>query len=100
MANTPPQTGCAPVNGVAMYYEIRGVGQPHVLRNGALGTIDSIVPGAHISRIATERSSFEFDEGGGNHALSRDCHIGSVPCVAVGTPTSLGREQPHRPMAG
>jgi pimeloyl-ACP methyl ester carboxylesterase len=40
MANTTPQTGYAPVNGLNMYYEIHGAGQPLVLLHGAMGTID------------------------------------------------------------
>jgi pimeloyl-ACP methyl ester carboxylesterase len=47
MANTPPQTGYAPVNGLEIYYEIHGTGQPLVLLHGAymtIGTMGEIVP--------------------------------------------------------
>jgi pimeloyl-ACP methyl ester carboxylesterase/GNAT superfamily N-acetyltransferase len=40
MVGTPPQTGYAPVNGLQMYYEIHGRGEPVVLIHGAFGTID------------------------------------------------------------
>ena len=39
-ADTPPQTGYAPVNGLQMYYEIHGSGEPLVLLHGAFGAID------------------------------------------------------------
>src|SRR5215203_5718834 len=49
MANTTPQTGYAPVNGLNIYYEIHGAGRPLVLLHGALGTIDMFgeLPRAH-----------------------------------------------------
>jgi pimeloyl-ACP methyl ester carboxylesterase len=37
---TTPQTGYAPVNGLQMYYEIHGNGEPLVLLHGAFGAID------------------------------------------------------------
>jgi pimeloyl-ACP methyl ester carboxylesterase len=37
---TTPQTGYAPVNGLQMYYEIYGAGEPLVLLHGAFGAID------------------------------------------------------------
>jgi pimeloyl-ACP methyl ester carboxylesterase len=59
MANTSPQTGYAPVNGLNMYYEIHGTGQPLVLLHGAYMTIDAmgeVVPSLAESRqvIAVE----------------------------------------------
>lgn len=44
MANTPEQTGYAPVNGLEMYYEIHGSGRPLVLLHGAYMTVDTIGP--------------------------------------------------------
>lgn len=32
--------GYAPVNGVDMYYEVHGAGEPLILVHGGLGTID------------------------------------------------------------
>jgi pimeloyl-ACP methyl ester carboxylesterase len=37
---TTPQSGYAPVNGLRMYYEIQGGGEPLVLLHGAFGAID------------------------------------------------------------
>src|SRR5215207_6555515 len=59
MANTTPQTGYAPVNGLNIYYEIHGTGEPLVLLHGAYMTIDlmgEIVPALAESRqvIAVE----------------------------------------------
>src|SRR5438094_514759 len=39
MTSTPAQTGYAPVNGLNMYYEIHGTGEPLVLLHGALSAI-------------------------------------------------------------
>jgi pimeloyl-ACP methyl ester carboxylesterase len=39
-AETTPQSGYAPVNGLQMYYEIHGSGEPLVLLHGAFGAID------------------------------------------------------------
>jgi pimeloyl-ACP methyl ester carboxylesterase len=39
-AATAPQTGYAPVNGLQMYYEMHGAGEPLVLLHGAFGAID------------------------------------------------------------
>jgi pimeloyl-ACP methyl ester carboxylesterase len=40
MTETPPRTGYAPVNGLRMYYEIHGSGEPLVLLHGSFGAID------------------------------------------------------------
>jgi pimeloyl-ACP methyl ester carboxylesterase len=40
MPRTTPQSGYAPVNGLEMYYEIHGSGEPLVLLHGAFGAID------------------------------------------------------------
>lgn len=44
MASIPAQTGYASVNGLKMYYESHGAGQPLILLHGALGTIDMFGP--------------------------------------------------------
>ncbi len=44
MTSTVPQTGYAPVNGLQMYYEIHGTGQPLVLLHGAFMTIEGFAP--------------------------------------------------------
>ncbi len=56
----PPQPGYAPVNGLNMYYEIHGAGQPLVLLHGGLSAIGSsfgpLLPGLAATRqvIAVE----------------------------------------------
>jgi len=40
MMGTTPQSGYAPVNGLQMYYEIHGAGEPLLLLHGAFGAID------------------------------------------------------------
>jgi pimeloyl-ACP methyl ester carboxylesterase len=40
MADTPPKTGYAPVNGLNLYYEIHGSGHPLLLIHGAFMTIE------------------------------------------------------------
>jgi pimeloyl-ACP methyl ester carboxylesterase len=42
MANTNPQTGYAPVNGLRMYYEVFGTGRPLVVLHGAYMTIETM----------------------------------------------------------
>jgi pimeloyl-ACP methyl ester carboxylesterase len=59
MTDSAPQTGYAPVNGLDMYYEIHGTGQPLVVLHGAYMTINAmgeIVPGLAKTRqvIAVE----------------------------------------------
>jgi len=44
MTATEPRTGYAPVNGLSMYYEIHGEGQPTLLLHGAYMTIDMMGP--------------------------------------------------------
>jgi pimeloyl-ACP methyl ester carboxylesterase len=39
-AEATAQTGYAPINGLQMYYEIHGSGEPLVLLHGAFGAID------------------------------------------------------------
>jgi pimeloyl-ACP methyl ester carboxylesterase len=59
MAGEARRTGYAPVNGLRMYYEIRGAGQPLVVLHGSFMTIElmgELVPGLAESRqvIAVE----------------------------------------------
>ncbi len=42
MTDAAPQTGYAPVNGLEMYYEVHGTGQPLVVLHGAYMTIDAM----------------------------------------------------------
>jgi pimeloyl-ACP methyl ester carboxylesterase len=59
MATDAPQTGYASVNGLQMYYEIRGTGQPLVVLHGSfmtIGLMGELIPGLARSRqvIAVE----------------------------------------------
>jgi pimeloyl-ACP methyl ester carboxylesterase len=52
-ATTTFKTGCAPVNGLNMYYEIHGAGEPLVLLHGGVGSTESfseIMPSLSNSR--------------------------------------------------
>ena len=54
MATSTPQTGYAPVNGLKMYYEIHGTGQPLVLLHGAFSAIGTSF-GAVLPELARSR---------------------------------------------
>ena len=53
MANTPVETGYAPVNGLDIYYEIHGTGRPLVLLHGAYMTISLM--GGLVPALAENR---------------------------------------------
>lgn len=53
-ASPAPQTGYAPVNGLEMYYEIHGAGQPLLLLHGAYNSIDFTF-GAVLPTLARSR---------------------------------------------
>ena len=57
---TPVTTGTVPVNGLEMYYEIYGEGQPLVLLHGAFSAIDSSF-GALIPGLAEGRKVVGFE---------------------------------------
>ena len=57
---TPVTTGTVPVNGLEMYYEIYGEGQPFVLLHGAFSAIDSSF-GALIPGLAEGRKVVGFE---------------------------------------
>jgi pimeloyl-ACP methyl ester carboxylesterase len=59
MANTNPQSGYAPVNGLNMYYEIYGTGQPLILLHGAYMTIDAM--GEVVPSLAETRQVIAFE---------------------------------------
>jgi pimeloyl-ACP methyl ester carboxylesterase len=60
MADTPAQTGYAPVNGLNMYYEIHGAGQPLVLLHGAFSGIGTSF-GAYLPGLAEGRQVIAFE---------------------------------------
>ncbi len=60
MSNTPARTGYAPVNGLQMYYEIHGTGQPLVLLHGAFSAIGTSF-GKLLPSLAQTRQVIAFD---------------------------------------
>lgn len=70
MTATAPQTGYAPVNGLQMYYEIHGAGQPLVLLHGAFMTID--VFGDLVRRLAETRQVIAVEMQGHGHTADID----------------------------
>ena len=64
-AQTPPQSGYAPVNGLQMYYEIHGGGEPLVLLHGAFGAID--LWGPILSTLAETHQVIAVEMQGHGH---------------------------------
>jgi pimeloyl-ACP methyl ester carboxylesterase len=60
MANTPVETGYAPVNGLEMYYEIHGTGQPLVLLHGAFSAIGTSFENV-LPELAETRQVIAFE---------------------------------------
>ena len=57
---TTPQTGYVPVNGLEMYYEIHGTGQPLVLLHGAFSAIGTSF-GALLPSLSERRQVIAFE---------------------------------------
>src|SRR5215216_1903369 len=70
MANTNPQTGYAPVNGLEMYYEIHGTGRPLVVLHGAYMTIDAM--GEIVPSLAEIRQVIGVELQGHGHTADID----------------------------
>lgn len=60
MSTATPQTGYAPANGLKMYYEIHGAGQPLVLLHGAFSAIGTSF-GALLPELAKTRQIIAFE---------------------------------------
>jgi pimeloyl-ACP methyl ester carboxylesterase len=60
MTDAPARTGYAPVNGLQMYYEIHGAGQPLVLLHGAFSAIGTSF-GALLPGLARGRQVIGFE---------------------------------------
>ena len=60
MATTPAQTGYASVNGLKLYYEIHGTGQPLVLLHGAFSAIGTSF-GALLPELPKTRQVIAFE---------------------------------------
>ena len=63
MAADTVKSGYAPVNGLNMYYEIRGAGRPLVLLHGGGSTIDTSFGGV-VDDFAKTRQVIAFDQQG------------------------------------
>jgi pimeloyl-ACP methyl ester carboxylesterase len=70
MTTTAPQTGYAPVNGLQMYYEIHGSGEPLVLLHGAYMTIGSFGP--LLPALAERRRVIAVEFQGHGHTADVD----------------------------
>jgi pimeloyl-ACP methyl ester carboxylesterase len=70
MANTTPQTGYAPVNGLNIYYEIHGTGQPLILLHGGVGAIEMF--GEVLQLLAAGRQVIALELQGHGHTADID----------------------------
>ena len=70
MTGNPPQTGYAPVNGLNMYYEIHGTGQPLVVLHGAFMTVELM--GKLVPELARSRQVIAVEFPGHGHTADID----------------------------
>ncbi len=68
--DTAPETGYAPVNGLEMYYEIHGSGEPVVLLHGAFGAID--LWGPILTTLAATHQVIAVEFQGHGHTADID----------------------------
>src|SRR5260370_879927 len=68
---TPVESGYVPVNGLAMYYEIHGSGQPLVLLHGNLSTIGTSF-GKVLPRLSSTRRMIAVEQQGHGHTADLD----------------------------
>ena len=68
--DTIPHTGYAPVNGLQMYYEIHGSGEPLVLLHGAFGAID--LWGPILTTLAENHQVIAVEQQGHGHTADID----------------------------
>ena len=74
MTATMANTGYAPVNGLEMYYEIHGIGEPLVLLHGAFATIG--MWGPILEGLAAERQVIAVEFQGHGHTADIDRPFG------------------------
>src|SRR5215211_5891735 len=98
MSESGPQTGYAPVNGLQMYYEIHGTGQPLLLLHGSFMAIEMMAP--LIAPLAAARQVIAVELQGHGHTADVDRpfsyeqladdaaavlrHLGTVPADVAG----------------
>jgi pimeloyl-ACP methyl ester carboxylesterase len=70
MSSNAPQAGYAPVNGLTMYYEIHGTGQPLVVLHGSFMTIELM--GKLIPALARSRQVIAVEFQGHGHTADTD----------------------------
>lgn len=70
MTSTQPRTGYAPVNGLNMYYEIHGMGDPLVVIHGSFMTIELM--GEIIPKLALSRQVIAVELQGHGHTADID----------------------------
>ncbi|MGH2614465.1 MAG: alpha/beta fold hydrolase [Thermomicrobiales bacterium] len=70
MTGTTPQSGYAPVNGLQMYYEIHGEGEPLVLLHGAFGSVG--LWGSILETLAANRQVIAVELQGHGHTADID----------------------------
>jgi pimeloyl-ACP methyl ester carboxylesterase len=70
-ASTPVERGYAPVNGLEMYYEIHGSGQPLVLLHGNLSAIGTSF-GKVLPQLAATRRIIAVEQQGHGHTADID----------------------------
>ncbi|HEV7278154.1 MAG TPA: alpha/beta hydrolase [Devosiaceae bacterium] len=68
--STPNKSGYAPVNGVELYYQIHGEGEPLVLLHGGFGSIEMFGP--NLSALAAGRQVIAVDLQGHGRTLPFD----------------------------
>jgi pimeloyl-ACP methyl ester carboxylesterase len=70
MSDSAPRTGYAPVNGLRLYYEIHGAGQPLVVLHGSFMTIELM--GRLIPELARGRQVIAVEFQGHGHTADTD----------------------------
>jgi pimeloyl-ACP methyl ester carboxylesterase len=93
-ASTPVEHGYAPVNGLEMYYEIHGSGQPLVLLHGNLSAIGTSF-GKVLPQLAATRRIIAVEQQGHGHTadIDRPFSIGQWAQDTTALLCHLGIEQ-------
>lgn len=92
---SPDSTGYAPVNGLEMYYEVYGEGEPLILLHGAYGTIGNNF-GAFIPALSEDRQVIGVElQGHGRTAdIDRPLSYEAMASDVAGLIEELGLEKP------
>jgi pimeloyl-ACP methyl ester carboxylesterase len=94
MTTTTPQTGYIPVNGLEMYYEIHGTGQPLVLLHGAFSAIgtsfEKVLPGLAETRQVV---AFELQGHGRTADIDRPLSLEAMADDVAAALPQLGIER-------